>query len=72
MPLFLHIYDLFSKNQNVGLVDDYDFNRKGMESDLFVNLGQNNINYVECWRTGRGGHRPTWRVVRLYKNEYSQ
>ena len=28
----------FSKNQNVGLVDDYDFNKNGMENDLNVNV----------------------------------
>lgn len=28
----------FSKNQNIGLVDDYDFNRNGMENDLNVNV----------------------------------
>lgn len=27
----------FSKNQNIGLVDDYDFNKKGMKSYLIVN-----------------------------------
>lgn len=28
----------FQKNQNVGLVDDYDFNKKGMGNDLNVNV----------------------------------
>ena len=70
MPLFSHFATTFSKNQNVGLVDDYDFNKKGVKSYLIVNRIKKSINNVGCWRTRRGGLRPTWRFVRLYKNEY--